>query len=239
MNQANDQMVPIDRVRMISRRTLELQNRVLELRQAYLTAVRLRTYDGRGQETETLMLSDHADDLWKAVYQPHPSNPAGEASVGPERGSARPTSLSERPPGGPVSEASEGGLCVACVGGVHESCTGELEVCACPCMNMLAGHTGDPITAPAPPPESLGAELEWLLHQVGTDAAEVLRRVCERLQRGGTWERMISGELLNDDQVITATAVLAQELMASVGHLRPKNVRLSYHLEIRESPERQ
>jgi hypothetical protein len=44
---------------------------------------------------------------------------------------------------------------------------------------------------------------------------------------------VLAGDLLNDDQTICVVATLAQELMASIGHLRPLDVRLSYLLELR------
>lgn len=324
------QTVPIERVREIARRRLELQSRLIEIREEWLKHCDrlLGMTDGAGAPVEpdeqnrnealARLTERHASQVWEAIYL---TGPAGEASVGPEAGSARPCSLvREAPLGGPVSEASERGAantegeaipgrsCPRCLGPL----TGELDVgrphpdVFCPVCGWLTSngeavvddggprpsqsgiavfyeaarrearfwldhpeaHTAeraagwlerfadaldayvsrenvqetgtteprDPTTIPVSPASSAGlAELDWLVCEAGISPPELARRVSQRVERdAGLWDRIVGGDLLNDDQAITLIVVLCQELMASVGHLRPLNVRVSYHLELRE-----
>lgn len=289
------QTVPIERVREIARRRLELQSRLIEIRDEWLKHCDrlLGMTDGAGtpvepdeqQRNEALarLTERHASQVWEAIYL---TGPAGEASVGPEAGSARPCSLvREAPLGGPVSVASERGAAGVNVeapeDGIESALYAEQLALAlaerrridpgAPDAVVLGvvgleredgtlalaterestsspdGHPPaelvwrsrkgrEPTTRPAPAPErdSL-AELDWVVCEAGISPPELVRRVSERVERDvALWDRVIGGDLLNDDQAITLIVVLCQELMASVGHLRPMNVRVSYHLELRE-----
>lgn len=91
----------------------------------------------------------------------------------------------------------------------------------------------EPTTRPAPPPVHVESELDELLCESGISPPELVRRVTDRLGHAGLLDRVVAGDLLNDDQAITLVVVMAQELMASIAHLRPVEVKLHYLLELR------
>lgn len=71
------------------------------------------------------------------------------------------------------------------------------------------------------------------------DQREMVRRVWVSMAHSGQLglaERIVAGDVLTDDQVITLVAVMLQELGAAIAHLRPLEVRLRHLVELGEIP---
>lgn len=85
---------------------------------------------------------------------------------------------------------------------------------------------------------SAGFTLLDLLNGVGIGASDreaLVRRVWDSLDAIGELDvatRLLELDVLDDDQVVTVIGVLLQELVASIGHLRPLTVRLRHMTEI-------
>lgn len=88
--------------------------------------------------------------------------------------------------------------------------------------------------------ESAGFTLLDLLDGIGIDTDqrfELVRRIWTDLDMVGkveVGERLVAGDVANDDQVVTIVAFLLQELVASIGHLRPVSVRLRHISELEQ-----
>lgn len=69
------------------------------------------------------------------------------------------------------------------------------------------------------------------------DRQELVQRVWQDLEHVGKvdiGERVLAGDVLNDDQVVTLMGFILQELVATIGHLRPSSVRLNHLTELEE-----
>lgn len=75
-----------------------------------------------------------------------------------------------------------------------------------------------------------------LCELAGVDQVELVTRTLMALWASGTTDAVWHKQVLNDDQVVRLVFTLAQELIASVGHLRPVKIRPRHLIEIDELP---
>lgn len=69
------------------------------------------------------------------------------------------------------------------------------------------------------------------------DRQELVQRVWTDLdcvRKVDVGERLVAGDVLNDDQVVTLMGFILQELVATIGHLKPSSVRLNHFTELEE-----
>ncbi len=90
--------------------------------------------------------------------------------------------------------------------------------------------------------QSEGFGIVDILDAAGIDQEEqkdIRRRMFAelvRMNRLEIGERMIAGDVLDDDQVVTVVGVFLRELVAAIGHLRPVTVKLNHYSELIEVP---
>lgn len=88
--------------------------------------------------------------------------------------------------------------------------------------------------------QSAGFTLLDLLDRMNITSGErheLVQRVwsdLDHVDKVDIGERVLAGDVLNDDQVVTLMAFLLQELVAAIGHLAPSNVRLKHLAELEE-----
>ncbi len=75
-----------------------------------------------------------------------------------------------------------------------------------------------------------------LLQMADLDEERIVLDTLTRLWPSGTSERVLGGDVLNDDQVVRLVATLAEELFAAIATYHPIDVVVSHSVTVRDIP---